>query len=268
MNEVGRSAASSWGWSNGREPDAPFHQPPSRRDSHFASASLLPRGLSARLIGGRRFWIARFSLCCGLPCRRCSCFWAGTSSVSEALNVTVNLVGLPMVVLAIGLGVRVIAGEMDRRTLEIAYTVPGGAHRCRLGKLLAASALLALSGSFLALAAFLFFTPYPVTALYPSMQAALFYLVLSMGLGALFRSEITGAFAAAAALFLNGLISAFGEQEVRLSPFFNPLALTGTNPSDVLAWTIQNRIGFALVIAALLALAFSRAERREKLLGG
>jgi hypothetical protein len=67
-------------------------------------------------------------------------------------------------------------------------------------------------------------------------------------------------------LFLNGLITAFGEEQLRISPFFNPLALQGSNPADVLAWTVQNRMGFVLAMAALIALAFSRAERREKLL--
>jgi hypothetical protein len=54
----------------------------------------------------------------------------------------------------------------------------------------------------------------------------------------------------------------------RISPFWNPAALTDFDPADVLAWTVQNRIGFALLIGALALLAFARAERRERLLGG
>ena len=38
--------------------------------------------------------------------------------------------------------------------------------------------------------------------------------------------------------------------------------------ADVLAWTTQNRIGFLLAIVGLTILAFARAERREKMLGG
>jgi len=38
------------------------------------------------------------------------------------------------------------------------------------------------------------------------------------------------------------------------------------NPTEVLAWTVQNRIGVALMILALVALSCARAERREQLL--
>jgi len=35
----------------------------------------------------------------------------------------------------------------------------------------------------------------------------------------------------------------------------------------VLAWTAQNRIGFLIAIVGISALAFGRAEQRERLLG-
>jgi hypothetical protein len=38
--------------------------------------------------------------------------------------------------------------------------------------------------------------------------------------------------------------------------------------SELLDHTVQNRIGFALLILALTALAFTRAERRERMLAG
>ena len=81
----------------------------------------------------------------------------------------VRLIGLPMTVLAILLGVRVIAGEIDRRTLEIAYTVPGGTHRVWVAKLVAALAILLASELLLAAAA-LVFTDYPPGALYGALQ--------------------------------------------------------------------------------------------------
>ncbi|MEN8164997.1 MAG: hypothetical protein ABFS37_12770, partial [Acidobacteriota bacterium] len=108
----------------------------------------------------------------------------------------------------------------------------------------------------------------PVTlgALYGSLQAAVFYLVLSMGLAVLTRSEITGALAAAVVLSINGVFTGFGGNQLRVSPTFNPLRLSGTAPEIVVAYTVQNRIGIVLAIAALAALAFVRADRREKLL--
>jgi hypothetical protein len=98
------------------------------------------------------------------------------------------------------------------------------------------------------------------------LQGAAFYLVLSMGLGALLKSEITAALVAALVLFVNGFLSAFGEVQRRWSPLFNPLGIPDARSSDLLAWTIQNRIGVALLILALVALSWVRAERREQLL--
>ncbi len=71
----------------------------------------------------------------------------------------------------------------------------------------------------------------------------------------------------AAILGFNGLISGFGEQQVRISPFWNPYALEDADPIELFAWTLQNRIGIPLAMAAILALAFMRANRRERMLG-
>ena len=223
--------------------------------------------LSARLVVGRRFWIASL-----LPL-----LW----SAFQALGLMVGwqeerfepehgqnvLISLPLVVLAIGFGVRIIAGEMDRRTLEIAYTVPGGSHRVWLAKTAACLVMLIFSEALLAITTFMFFTSFPFWALYGALQAALFYLVLAMAFSALFRSAITGAMSSVAVLAFNGLISGFGDNQMRISPFFNILALRERDMINQIPWALQNHIGFAMVIIGIAALAFSRAEQREKLLG-
>ena len=169
--------------------------------------------------------------------------------------------------LAIGLGVGIIAGEIEQRTLEVTYTVPGGARRVWLAKLLAAALPLLAAGALLAVVTAIFFTSYPLVALYGALQGAAFYLVLAMGLGALLKSEITAALVAAMVLFLNGFLGGFGEVQRRWSPFFNPLGVRRLRARrTLLAWTIQNRIGIALLILALVALSCVRAERREQLL--
>jgi hypothetical protein len=179
------------------------------------------------------------------------------------------LIGFPLTVLACFLGIRIIAGEVDRRTLEIAYTVPGGAHRIWISKLVAAFTVLLVSEAMLALVAVVFLTEFPMSALYGSMQAACFYMVLSMTLAAWSRSAPSGGLIVAAVLFLNGFLTGFGEAQSRLSPFWNPLVLErkGADAADITAWAFQNRIGFLLLIAAVIALGFARAERREKMLG-
>ena len=74
---------------------------------------------------------------------------------------------------------------------------------------------------------------------------------------------------AVAVLILNGFLTGFGNNQLRISPMWNPAFVLqrGTEPADVLAWTMQNRIGFVLAIAAVVAIGFARAERRERMLG-
>jgi hypothetical protein len=224
--------------------------------------------LSARLIAGKRFWVVPFVV---LPW---IAFQLGRLAVEgwrpqgayRPPEAQAILIGFPLVVLAIGLGVRIIAGDIDRRTLEITYTVPGGAHRAWLNKLAAAVLLLLAAEALLGLTTFVFATEYPIGALYGALQAALFYLVLAMAMSVLFKSEATGAMATVVLLVLNGVSSGFGEVQLRISPFFNPAALPNADSADLIAWTVQNRIGFLLVIPVIAALAFGRAERRESML--
>jgi ABC-type transport system involved in multi-copper enzyme maturation permease subunit len=222
--------------------------------------------LSARLIAGRWFWVTPLVplLWTAFLALRLLVGWR--TEEYAPWEVQNALLGMPLAVLAIGLGVRVIAGEIDRRTLEIAYTAPGGAHRVWIAKLGAAALILLVAEGLLAGAAALFFTAFPWGALYVPFQAALFYLTLSMALSALLKSEVAGALISIPALFL-GLVAS----PTRFSPFFNPWipeTVRTSAPADILAWTVQNRIGFALAIAAVAALGFARAERREQMMSG
>ncbi|HEX6994910.1 MAG TPA: hypothetical protein VF339_12265 [Gammaproteobacteria bacterium] len=228
-------------------------------------AALLLR-LSLRLQLGKRFlavpllallWPAYQALTLVVGWR------AESFDASDAQNA---LIGFPLAVLGIGLGVRIIAGEIEQRTLEVTYTVPGGAARVWISKLAAAAAALLAAEALLGIVTALFFTPYPPSALYGAFQSAVFYLAAAAGLGALLRSEITAALVAGVLLTANGFLTGFGGAPSRWSPFFNPLAVDEASAADVLAWTVQNRIGVALATAALVALSCARAERREKLL--
>jgi ABC-type transport system involved in multi-copper enzyme maturation permease subunit len=184
----------------------------------------------------------------------------------NAADAQNGLIGMPLVVLAIGLGVRVIAAEIDQRTLEVAYTVPGGARRVWVAKLAAAAVPLLGTGLLLAIIAAVFLVRYPLSALYGALQAAAFYLVLAAGLGALLRNEITAALVASVMLALNGFLTGFGNAPSRWSPLFNPLVVKDLSETEIFAWTVQNRIGFALLILSLVTLTCARTERRETLL--
>jgi ABC-type transport system involved in multi-copper enzyme maturation permease subunit len=222
--------------------------------------------LSGRLIVGRWWWVVPV-----LPLT-----WSGwlilrllvgwRTERYEPYDAQNVLIGLPLAILAIGLGIRIIASELDSRTLEIAYTVPGGTRRVWLAKLAAAVSMLLVAELLLAATTAVFLTGFPVGMLYVPLQAAVFYLVLSMALSALFKSEVTGALVSIPALIIGLFLSS-----VRPSPFFNtllPQIADRADPSDILAWTIQNRVGSALAILAITALAFARAERRERMMSG
>jgi ABC-type Na+ efflux pump permease subunit len=223
--------------------------------------------ISARLVGGRRYWLAPLLTLVWPAFQAMRLLVGWQQSAFEAGHVQTALIGFPLIILGIGLGVRIIADEMDRRTLEIAYTVPGGAHRVWLAKLAAAAGLIIAAALLLAAVCFAIFVSVPLGALFGAVLQALFYLVLAMGAATLTKSEITGALGAVGVLCFNGLMTGFGQHTTRWAPTFNPLLLVEMDRARVLAWTIQNRIGLVLAIAALAALAFARAERREKLLG-
>ncbi len=220
-------------------------------------------GPSLVLLAGRRFWLAPL-----LPLP-----WLGLQAVALLIGARETfepdaaqntLIGAPIAVLAVFLGGRVITGELDQRGLEIAYTVPGGAHRVWLGKLAAAAGLLTLCVALTAAVAYALFTPFPIVqTLYGTVQGVAFFLAVSMGFATLLRSEVAGALASVGLLAL-----ALTVARARFSPFWNPLKLNDTDPERLLALAIQNRIGMALAIAAIVALAFARAERREKMLSG
>jgi hypothetical protein len=220
--------------------------------------------LSCRMVAGRKYWIAPLLpvLWIVFQLFRLMIRWRPNDFMaSEAQNL---LIGFPLVILGIGFGVRIIAGEMDFRTLEIAYTVPGGAHRVWLVKLFSATLLLVAAEALLALAT-LTLTDYPFSALYGALQAAIFYMVLAMAFSALFKGEAVGALMTVVVLLVNFPLQG---GNLVISPFFNPENLALLDEADILAKMVRNRIGYMLVIAAITALAFGRAESREKILGG
>jgi hypothetical protein len=220
--------------------------------------------LSTLQLAGRRFWVLPL-----LPV-----LWPLVSRLflqlgwrEEAFTPTElipSLIGLPLSILGIALGVRIIASEIDQRTVEIAYTVPGGASRLWTYKLAGAALLLAAAEAISAAFVWLFVTDTPPDALLASFLAGAFHLSLAMWLSVLFRSEVTGALACVPVLLITLLAS-----ELAVSPMFNPLVLERAGrlaPEAILARTVQNRIGISLAIAALVLLAYDRAERREKVL--
>ncbi len=218
---------------------------------------------AARTVGGRLFWLAPLLPLLWLGFQYISVILGWRETSYQAVDAQNTLIGFPLAVLAAGLGVRVIAGEIDRRTLEIAYTVPGGAHRVWLAKLGAVLVILLVAEALLAVATHVFLTSYSWGALYGALQGAVFFMVMAMALGALFKSEAAGAMVCAGVLTLALMMT-----PLRVSPFFNIELVTDLTAVERLARLVQNRIGYVILTAAVLLLTFGRAEQRERLLSG
>ena len=231
---------------------------------HIAARLELFR-LAGLAIAGHWVWLLIFLPLLWLAARAIEALITPSSGFNP-VDVQVGLMGIPMAALAIILGLRIIAGEMDGRSLEIAYTVPGGCQRVWWAKLAAAALILVSAAILLALVTYFLFTKFPPVAVYGALQGAVFYLVLAMALATLFRSEVAGAMATVAVLVFDLVV--LGSEGVRASPFWNPLAETNPDPEVLLAMTVQNRIGIPLFVALVVGLAFMRANRRERMLGG
>ena len=215
------------------------------------------------MMAGRRYWLLPLLPLAWLVFLQLELFSFFNVS-PEAVQGLV--LGVPMSLLGIFLGIRVIAGEIDDRSLELAYTVPGGSERLWRIKLIAAVTMLLVMEATLALVTVTLITGFPLGALYGAFQAACFYLVLSLSLATLFRSQIGGGVFTVILLGINGALTGFGNVQLRGSPFFNPYVIVGADSTDVLAWTVQNRVGMLLLMAGILSLAFMRANRRERML--
>ena len=220
------------------------------------------------LMAGRRWWLLPLvPLPWPILVRIVLAFNGEASGPDDARG----LIGLPLAGLAIFLGIRVIAGEIDDGSLEVAYTVPGGVCKLWLIKLVASLAILISAELLLAITTLALFKPFPPGILYGALQAAAFYLVVATAFGALFRGEAASAMATGVILAFNGIISDMGANQIVISPFFNPYALaadpeTILSSGEIFARTLQNRIGILLVMAGILSLAFMRANRRERML--
>ena len=106
--------------------------------------------LSTRLQLGRRAWLVP-ALALIWPAYRAASLLFGWRQQSFTEDDVQNgLIGVPIYLLAVGLGVRIIASEIEQRTLEVTYTVPGGAKRVWMAKLVGALLPLAVAGLLIA----------------------------------------------------------------------------------------------------------------------
>lgn len=216
--------------------------------------------LSLKIQLGRKYWWIFIAVL----------LWPGLQALLLVIGLRENvttadsqnlLVGFPLYCIAIGMGIKIIAYEVEKRTLEVCYTIPNGAKSVWLSKLTAAIFIIIFTEVLLVTITSILFTSVPASSIYGALQGSIFYLVISMWFGAILKSELMAAMCSLVVFFLN-LTFISG----RLSPLFNPLHFNET-PSELLnSWIIQNYLGFALLIVIIISISFAVAEQREKLL--
>lgn len=220
--------------------------------------------LAATSLAGKRFWLILFIAPVYLFCRWVLHYFRFNEI--QYTDIQGDILAVPMVLIGIVLGLRLIAGEISGRTLEIIYTVPGGCERVWFSKIIAAILILIPLEMILAVGAWFIFEPFPLFMLYFALQTALFYLFVAMGFAVLFRSEVGGGIAVFGLLMFNALVSGFGENQLRFSPFFNPWMIDDIEFEQLVARIFQNIIAFLLLNIIIVLLTFMRSNRREKLL--
>lgn len=221
---------------------------------------------AAIAIAGHKFWLIPIIV---------PIVWLAPQSGMEILDwITIRDEGIqfrlavPLAFVGLFLGLRIIASEINARTLEIVYTVPGGAERVWWIKILASLMILLMTEAVMGVYAWFLITPYNLESLYGALQVGVFYMAVAMGFSTLFRSEVAGAIVAVVLLGLNLVLTEFGREQHWLSPIYNPHAINDQVLKAIVVETLRNRIFIALVTIMIFSLAFLRGNRREKLLSG
>jgi len=217
---------------------------------------------------GRRFWLVACLPLMWLLLQQLL-LWAGWHENFTADMVQNSLIGFPLYCFAIACGVRVVAADIEQRTLEVALSASGGAWQIWTVKTLAAALLLGCSLLIMSLACWLLFsnfssTEFPGLALIGVGKALLFFLILSVYMGSRIKSELP------ALVIMLGLL-AFGlaQSDQFWSPLFNPLN-TSINEQystyQIATWTQRNHVLCATLLALIVWLLHSRSEHSEQLI--
>ena len=223
--------------------------------------------LALLIVAGRRFWLLPLLPLGWLAVVRIIMFMDPSLTFDDT-SVQGPLLAVPLTLLAVFLGIRIIAGEIEDRSLEIAYTVPGGCKRIWYTKLLAASGVIISAEILLASAVFVFITPFPAGVLYGALQAAGFYLILAMAMATLFRSEAAGAMATAAVLGLNGALTDFGDNQIRIRRGSLYQNAYDFDNQEFFFEAAISPLGRHFVIRRQMGLVFYRRRRAEGLRAG
>ena len=217
--------------------------------------------LCNRLQMGHRFWMLPFAVFIWPLLQASMMFMGWKQGGFELVDVQNRLMGYPLYLMAIGIGVGLIANEVEKRTLEVSFTLPGGAARIWINKLIAASFLIIVAEFILAFCTWIFFTGITSGIIIRVFQGAIFYLVLAMTAGAFFKNSLIAGIVTCFVLFINSYFT-----NRSWSPVFNPLTINNLSTGDLMQLIIRNHFIIVLAIFVMALLTFLRIEQREALL--
>jgi len=222
---------------------------------------------------GRRFWLVACLPLMWLVLQQLL-LWAGWHESFTADMVQNSLIGFPLYCFAIACGVRVVAADIEQRTLEVALSASGGAWQIWTVKTLAATLLMGCSLLIMSLACWLLFTTFlstsflstafPWGALIGVGKALLFFLILSVYVGSRIKSELP-----ALVIMLGVLAFGLAQSDQFWSPLFNPLntsMIEQYSTYQIATWTQRNHVLCATLLALIVWLLHSRSEHSEQLI--
>lgn len=217
---------------------------------------------------GRRIWLVACLPFMWLVLQQLL-LWAGWHENFTADMVQNSLIGFPLYCFAIACGVRVVAADIEHRTLEVALSASGGAWQIWTVKTLAAALLLGCSLLIMSLACWLLLsnfssTEFPWIALIGVSKALLFFLIMSVYVGSRIKSELP-----ALAIMLGVLALGLAQSDQFWSPLFNPLntnMLEQYSTYQIATWTQRNHVLCATLLALIVWLLHSRSEHSEQLI--
>lgn len=217
--------------------------------------------LCNRLQMGHRFWMLPFAVFIWPLLQACMVFIGWKQGGFELVDVQNRLMGYPLYLMSIGIGVGLIANEVEKRTLEVSFTLPGGSAKIWINKLIAASFLIIMAELILGLCTWIFFTGITSGIVIRVFQGAIFYLVLAMTAGAFFKNSLIAGIVTCFVLFANSYFT-----NGSWSPVFNPLTINNLSAGDLMQLIIRNHFIVIAAIFVMALLAFLRMEQREALL--
>lgn len=220
-----------------------------------------------KLLFGRHWWmyLLGLSLWFGWLVLRVVVGWA--EAPWGPADVQNGVLSVPLLILAIYLGMSSFAMEIEERTIEGLFTVSGNRYRPFIVRIATGVAFLMVAAFFLSGLAWTFLTAFPIVVVtLNAMAPVLLYFALALTFSVLFKGAIPAGLTVAPLLALN-VVLAGPTHGTRYNVFFNYLDRpVGADEVEWLIMAVQNRMALVVAIGLLLFYTVRLTDKRERLL--